>query len=353
MKRLFFFGELPPNIVHGISLSNQLNIEILKNYYSVSIFEDLINVNKKGIFLKLKSSIFEFIKLIQLVRGKNFDLFYASLPTSVFGLARLFFVYLIVSKNKKITTFLHIHRGDFIEVYNNNFLFKLFVNYFNKKNTKFILLSDGHKKTVSDVLNNTEVLENSINITSKNENKFNDKKIELLYLSNYTNGKGILTLLNAFSELDGLVDVLTLNCYGGFLDENIKAEILKYDKYINININGPISGKEKEDVISNCDFMILPSINEGQPLTIIEALAFGKPIICTNVGFISEMFDSDYKYIYDELNVIQIKEVLNDILKINSDEYHDCSTKLKNRYISHFGKNIHREKLKNIFKVDD
>lgn len=44
----------------------------------------------------------------------------------------------------------------------------------------------------------------------------------------------------------------------------------------------------KWDLFLNADLFIFPSFNEGQPITILEALAFGLPIVSSNVGLIPE-----------------------------------------------------------------
>jgi hypothetical protein len=38
--KILFFGELAPNIVHGISLSSKLNIDILNKHFIVDAIEE-------------------------------------------------------------------------------------------------------------------------------------------------------------------------------------------------------------------------------------------------------------------------------------------------------------------------
>ena len=40
MNRILFFGELAPNIVHGISLANKLNIDLLGDSFDVKVVEE-------------------------------------------------------------------------------------------------------------------------------------------------------------------------------------------------------------------------------------------------------------------------------------------------------------------------
>jgi glycosyltransferase involved in cell wall biosynthesis len=45
------------------------------------------------------------------------------------------------------------------------------------------------------------------------------------------------------------------------------------------------------DVVSAFDISVLPSVTEGLPLALLEALATGNPIVCTRVGGCPEIVD--------------------------------------------------------------
>lgn len=47
--------------------------------------------------------------------------------------------------------------------------------------------------------------------------------------------------------------------------------------------------REKERLLNMADAYILPSYNEGLPISILEAMSYSLPIISTNVGGIPEI----------------------------------------------------------------
>ena len=100
------------------------------------------------------------------------------------------------------------------------------------------------------------------------------KSNKFLYLSNYTREKGILDLLHAFNNMATNEKKITLECYGEFLDDNIKQAVLKFQSN-RLTINRIIIDEKKFKTISNCDCLVFPSWNEGQPLVILEAMSQG------------------------------------------------------------------------------
>lgn len=85
--------------------------------------------------------------------------------------------------------------------------------------------------------------------------------------------------------------------------------------------------------IKFADIFILPSNYEGLPMTILEAMSFGKPVVASAVGGISEVLKSGNGFAVDNDPCIfadKIEYILSD-----SKIYDDMSEKSRNHFLKH------------------
>lgn len=63
---------------------------------------------------------------------------------------------------------------------------------------------------------------------------------------------------------------------------------------------GWIRGEEKDELLRKADIFMLPSYNEGMPMSILDACGYGLPVISTNVGGIPKLVkDKENGFIYE------------------------------------------------------
>ena len=127
-------------------------------------------------------------------------------------------------------------------------------------------------------------------------------------------------------------------------------KIAKSDYYLVIVGDGPLSKKlrkkvedenipdviftgsrtDVENIIPNCDFLVLPSFSESFGLVLIEALACGKPVIGSDVGGISEIINEDVGLLVNPNDVSSISNSI-DKLVDNEDLRVSLSRNARNR----------------------
>jgi len=300
-KIILFFGELPPNAIHGASISNKINIEILKDKFHVDCIEEVtdLKLHDKISFIKFKLYAKNQIKLLNKLFKTRYDFYYGVIYLSMFGLFKNLLsisFFRLFNYNSKII--LHFHRSDFNSKSKNFFFNQLFklINYFVDK---YIVLSDLQAKEMIQYTNKEIVtIYNCIdeNTVFKEDCKSSNNKIRILYLSNFIREKGIFDLIESFTFIDKkFKDIFELYCFGSFVNTRDKEKILKMvSNQPNIVINEAISGIKKNKILNSSDLIILPSYNEGIPLILLEAIFLGKAIIISNVGYINEVLGIDY-----------------------------------------------------------
>lgn len=112
----------------------------------------------------------------------------------------------------------------------------------------------------------------------------------MLFLGRLGKRKGIYDLMDVLvnhrTEFDGKIQFL----FGGDGDVEQVKEIIKKNGLENIaEYQGWVNGEKKEHLLNMADTYILPSYNEGLPISVLEAMSYSLPIISTTVGGIPEV----------------------------------------------------------------
>lgn len=297
--QVLFCGELPPVNVHGASVSNRMNLNILSEIADITIVEEKWNVKVHNQFSITK--VFRNFKSILRIVGKSisssYDLFYSVFSISLFGGAKnLLNIVTAKLMNPRVKLMIHIHRSDLIHLIEKSRLYRFYIKILNGIGTTFILLSHQQKAECRSYLHRSEVIYNCIDedeIYPINRT-IERKKIHILYISNYIREKGILDLLLAFRGLDGN-ERFRLDCFGATSDDQTKSGINRLSEGIdNIIIHGPVYGDEKNRVMNEADIIVLPSYNEGLSLVMLEALRLQKPIVISKRGYTVEVLGDEY-----------------------------------------------------------
>lgn len=137
-----------------------------------------------------------------------------------------------------------------------------------------------------------------------------------LHVGRFTVAKNHFEMIKAFQKLhEEHTDTRLLLVGVGELFNDVK----EYIKQNNLS-DSVIQLGLKNDVISLyklADVFILPSVYEGMPMTIIEAMATGMPIIATNVGGIPDMLTNEKSAL---LSGTDSNEIYENMLKMYEDK---------------------------------
>ncbi|MFA0542213.1 glycosyltransferase family 4 protein [Vibrio sp. 10N.222.52.B7] len=357
MNNLIFYGELPGEVNHGISVSNAVNLELLSEDYNVIRINETVLFSKgpiKYLLYRLMSILSIFFKIACCkVNARNASKFYAVLPTSILGVLKtVILVFFVRVFYWRVEIILHIHRGDFVEFKDSSNISAMLIRIVFLFTNKIICLSSELQSYIDfNYSKQVFTLDNCLSneVPFCNDKKYKSK-LRVLYFSNITEEKGIFTLLDAMKKIIDSSIEIEMSVFGSFENEKIKN---RYEKITNtlpcVKYKGVISGDEKYNIYKEHDVFILPSFNEGQPISIIESMSVGTPIISTDVGYIRNMFWSGYPYIFDAGDVKSLENLILSLTRLKSSERSCFYQDLYLHFLDKFSKEKHKQKLLKIF----
>lgn len=104
--------------------------------------------------------------------------------------------------------------------------------------------------------------------------------------------KGIQYLIKGFKRVkEELGDVFLVVCGSG--DYKKELELIVHEMGLSENIIFTGFIRDRLNVINLFDIFVLPSSKEGLPISVLEALSIGVPVIATKVGGVPELIKND------------------------------------------------------------
>ena len=125
-------------------------------------------------------------------------------------------------------------------------------------------------------------------------------EIKILFLARIEKQKGIYEAIEACQMLGEEFPQIKLIVAGdGGEYEKAKSYVMEHH-YSNVQFLGFVTGEQKKKVFMDSDIYILPSYGEGMPTSMLEAMAFGLPVITRPVGGINDFFEQGKMGFADE-----------------------------------------------------
>lgn len=114
--------------------------------------------------------------------------------------------------------------------------------------------------------------------------KYKDGKFNILFLGRLDRRKGIEYLLEAYKNLcKGNNKFRLIICGKGNLEKDVRKYIRK-NKLKNVDMVGFVKEEDKQKYFASCDIYCSPAIGgESFGIVLIEAMACGKPVICSEI----------------------------------------------------------------------
>jgi glycosyltransferase involved in cell wall biosynthesis len=116
-------------------------------------------------------------------------------------------------------------------------------------------------------------------------------RIRLGYVGWLSPEKGLAVLVEAFANLRRTHDVQLSIIGEGPAKESVQRQVESLGLLDHVTFHGYM--RDPEAIYSMMDLLILPSLTEGIPLTLLEGMSFGLPIVASDVGGVPEVLQDN------------------------------------------------------------
>jgi glycosyltransferase involved in cell wall biosynthesis len=366
-KLLLVLHYSPP--IHGaakvgdtICDSKLLKSSFETRFIKIKSSESLEVIGKFGL-KKIITTVTLFCKIvIQLIRFRPDKIYFTASPNG-FAFYRDLFISIpikIYASIVKCDVFYHYHARGIEEFTLKSNIHQKLTNFF-VSNTNIIFITrmmsseliniTRHKRTlflkkgVDDTLNDasfTEVL----------NSRFKNNTIKVLYLSNMIKTKGYDTVLELAVKTKKENLPVEFNFAGAWAS---KDDEHYFNDFVNtnnlktvVNYHGLVLGEEKDKLFKKANLFIFPSRKDVFPLSLLEALSYGLPILAFNVGAISEIVSKN-------VGVISSKNNLFNSFKEMEKKYFNKEVSLacRKRFLENYTTEVFEKNLVAILKLEN
>jgi len=325
-KKILIYGQMPPP-QHGS------NIMTLTLYNALKKLNYQVKVSNKRFSKKIdevnKINLVKFLRFFAVLRTFYRDLIRFRPDLVVFFISAtrigLFVegIFTTLTKILHIPFVLYIHNNGHKAIYwKGNFGRWIVRRVFDHAQACLVLGKVFERDISSFYKNKIYVLPNCLINTLPEKGNKSDKIINILYLSNLYESKGIVTLIRAIPHVLKEKRRIMFLIAGPWQDQNVKKRVLNFVQKNKIGQNiqflGGIYGDQKEALFQKSDIFVFPSHYpfEAFGLVNLEGMQAGIPVITTNIGALPEMvLDGQTGFIIPPKNSKMLAEKINILVK--------------------------------------
>ena len=309
--------------------------------------------------LRYLGSYLFFIRLYRKLNSSKPDIIITDEPTKLI-------TQFLVSKilNIPIIWFIHAERVIIKKRGILKFLFKYFINNLSIiSDSKYVLLKniEPMEPYLSIDIEKIPIIHPTvdlkkflkINIKKANNSKIPTAPIQIGTVGRLNWAKGYDLLIEALHILKLEFSNFHVKIAGdGPYRKLMEDMIEKYSLESNIKILGELHYNEIPNFLDSIDIYIQPSVSEGSPITIKEAMAAGLPILASSAGGIPEVIKNNKTgLIFENRNIDHLKHKLVKIINMNFSQKREMGIEARKEVIENYDIDKTAEKLAQNYKM--
>lgn len=213
----------------------------------------------------------------------------------------------------KILSYLHCDSREVVKGIKGQLVYKIFGKQMQKRCDKVIAISEFVKKTGIAAYDlppeKIAVIYNGVDISKFRvpEASCRNSHVELIFVGRLIREKGVHLLLEALSQLPE--DMRVHATIVGFGPEYENLQKQAEEQHLKARVDFLGKRMDVSELLAKADYFVHPAtLQEGFGITLVEAMASGKPCIASNGGAIPEVLDETTGFLFSLGSVADLKE---------------------------------------------
>ena len=141
-------------------------------------------------------------------------------------------------------------------------------------------------------------------------------RINILFLARVEKTKGIYEAIDSYNILKQKYPEVSFTLAGDGFELNHVKDYVAENCIKNIVFTGFVTGKAKKNIFKKSHIYLFPSYTEGMPTSVLEAMAFGLPVVTTNVGGLADFFiNGEHGFITESKDPVVLAGLIDVLIK--------------------------------------
>lgn len=270
---------------------------------------------------------------------------------------RAYYIYKL-AKICRIRIIVHLHGSEFKKwYYECNLKTREKITRLITDSNYFVVLGEKWKSFIYDIAPKANIIvaRNTVEFPVERAVYDSDKCI-FTFTGVLIKRKGVDILLDAISKC-----MLDKKCQhykfyiAGVGEEELSLKTKTNDMQLggSVSFLGWVNDLERKELLCESRALILPSYNEGLPMSILEALSFGVPVIATSVGSIGEAIKNGHNgFMVDAGNSDMLAECIKKIGMMDEKKWGTMSNNSRDVILEKFSSKKYIDTFKSIYLYD-
>lgn len=156
---------------------------------------------------------------------------------------------------------------------------------------------------------------------------------KILFVGRLVQDKGVDLLIDSMAYLTDLNLQLTI-VGEGVERQNLIAQVRKKGLFEVVSFLGGKDRAEVLDMMMASDLVVIPSRRETFGIVLLEAMAHGSKVVCTNVGGMKSLFERDFGIQIENLDANVLADAIREVISSESAPLNSSIQSLRRRFSS-------------------